>query len=106
MAVRTVRFAEFDGGACFWEYDYDDQQLRLKAWRCQNTMAFPTTCEIISTVDPTAILTRTVPAHMPGDAQIKGFEENIPVGVQNRFDITVDARGRVDGLLKRVWMGV
>lgn len=90
MAIRTKTAVEFEGGACVWQYDWDDVTLKLKAFRCTND---------------TASSTRgTLTSQSTGDSQSKvvapgeHWEMSIPTLVANRFDLRVDSHGRLDGL--------
>jgi hypothetical protein len=102
MAIRTKVIASFDDGHVVWYEDYDDAQLRITQVRCTNN------CQGHQNVDTgqldgwatKATLTvlsngRTYTATVqPGQT----LTQDIPTGAQARLDITIDARGRVNGV--------
>lgn len=90
MATQTRTIVTFNGGSCTWTYDYDDVQLRLLAIHCVNDTSFNTRGTV------------TVNSNGRTFSRLVGpnstFDQNLPSGAQTRLDITVDARGRVDGI--------
>jgi hypothetical protein len=90
MALVTQTIVEFDNGNCVWSYEYDDVALRLTRLMCTNNSAFATRGTI--TVDKNGrTFSRTVNAG-------SSLNVNIPTGPQARLEITIDSRGRVDGI--------
>lgn len=91
MATVVRNLAQFDDGKVQWSYSYNDATLRLLTFDCVNNGISQTTGTLTSQADPTATVTATV---QPGEE----LHQNVPVGVANRFDIGVDARGRLTGI--------
>lgn len=102
MAIQTKRVVEFDGGAVWWEYDYEDGATggtrRITRFRGANNcdgslhegVAWPTTGTV--TVESNGrTFTRTL---QPGDT----LDIAVPSQQQQRLDITIDDRGRVNGI--------
>ncbi len=91
MAILTKRVISFENGACFWEYDYDDVALRLIEVRCTNNGQWPTrgTFTVLSTGRTFSALVAS------GNGTLR---QTLPSQQQQRLDITVDSRGRVDGI--------
>ena len=73
------------------QIDYDDALLRLLAVRCINGGDQPASLTGFSVARPNRTFAFTFPAGQT-------TTQNVPQGANNRFDITVDARGRVDGV--------
>ncbi len=90
MATVTKNLAVFDGGNVIFELDYDDVALRLLVVRCINGTAQPDFGRATSTANG-----RTYSRTFAANATT---EQAIPTNSQNRLDITIDARGRVDGV--------
>jgi hypothetical protein len=102
MAIQTKRIVQFDGGTVFWEYDYEDGATgavrRVTQIRCTNNctgelhggVPQPTTGTLVVLANGRT-LSRTV---QPGNT----LDEAVPGQAATRLDITVDARGRVDGI--------
>lgn len=90
MALVRRTIVEFGNGSCTWSYEYDDAAQRLTRLMCANDSAAATRGSI--TVEKNGrTFSRTVAA---GDS----LDVTIPTGAQARLEITVDARGRVDGI--------
>lgn len=94
MAIQTKHVVDFDGGACFWEYDFEDGATgairRITQIRCTNNGTFNTrgTVTVQSNGRTFSQLVQ------PGNE----FSQNVPGSAQARLDITIDARGRVNGI--------
>jgi len=93
MPIVTKTAVEFDGGNVKWQYTYDDADAppHLLTVTCVNTSQFNTR------------LTATVQANGRTFSQLvrpvdSPFSQNIPTGAQTKLDISIDARGRVDGV--------
>ena len=80
-----------DGGYVEWQIDYDDARLRLTAVRCINNSTSIAWGKAVSVANPSRSYSTTFPANQTTVI-------NIPTGASQRLDITVDARGRVDGV--------
>lgn len=93
MAIVTKRLNTFSGGLCTWELDYDNVTLKLKTLRCTNNYTgWVAIGDFRSSADPTFKYTVEVTtAESP-------FTQSIPVAVQNKYNITIDANGRMDGV--------
>lgn len=102
MAIQTKRVVEFDGGAVFWEYDYEDGATggtrRITRFRGENHcdgsqhagVSWPSTGTV--TVESNGrTFSRTL---QPGQT----LDIAAPSQTQQRLDITIDARGRVNGI--------
>lgn len=92
MATQTKILASFDDGACAWELDYSDTSLKLLTIRCVNTTTATAVGEFISQADPTFRQhIEVTPAQSP-------FSQAIPINVQNKYAIGIDAHGRLTGV--------
>lgn len=103
MAIRTKVAIEWLGGAVRWEYDWDDVTLKLKAFRCFNTTDKNAkgTLTSQSTGDTVSRIVGPVQPTEPADLAIWStapFSVTIPTSVANRFNLAVDARGRLLGI--------
>lgn len=98
MAIVTKRLGSWEDGQVVWELDWDDATLKLRELRCLNTSPFVAVAECWSIADPTFRHVITVrPETSP-------FSQNIPAGVANRYDIGIDARGRLSGVDYRYYL--
>lgn len=90
MAIITRQIGQYENGTCTWSYDYDNGTLRLLRFRCVNDSPYATEGTVISqsTGD------RYTQVVQPGTT----YNQPIPPGIANRFDIGVDARGRLTGI--------
>jgi len=94
MAIQTkvLGTAYEPEGFARLEVDYDDNQLRLRVARIVNTHPTLTARATATAVsDPTRSYTLN---GLPNQTT----SVNIPTGPANRLDITIDARGRLDGV--------
>lgn len=98
MAIVTKILASFDDSRCVWELDWDNATLKLKTIRCVNTTPWSAVAEFVSIADPTFRHTVVV---RPQDSP---FSQNIPAGVANKYNIGIDARGRLIGVDYRYYM--
>jgi|ERR1041384_2976490 hypothetical protein len=91
MAIVTKNLGSSEGTS--WELDYDDNSLKLKTIRCINTMTGYVAIGVFkSQADPTfQYIIEVTTAQSP-------FEQAIPVNVQNKYNIGIDARGRLTGV--------
>lgn len=91
MALQTKILAQLveDDGTATVEIDYDDVQLRLEAVRVINGGTRPLHVDAIRTSDR-----RLYQADFPAGTTT---ELAIPKNGADRFGISVDARGRIDG---------
>lgn len=71
--------------------DYDNALLRLTLVRIVNDTNQVAQVTGTATADPTRTFTMQCPAGQTAT-------QNIPTGQANRLNITIDARGRVDGV--------
>lgn len=90
MAIVTKQLAMFDNGNVTLEIDYDDATLLLRAVRCVNNSAQP--CAYRATHLATG---RNVSGSFAAGRTVS---VNIPTNAAARMQITIDARGRVDGV--------
>jgi len=90
VAIQTKTVVEFDDGRCVWAFDYDDVNLRLTRARCTNGSAQPTK-GTVTVVSNGRTFSQVVAAG-------GSLDQAIPTGAAARLAITVDARGRVDGI--------
>jgi hypothetical protein len=103
MAIVTRHVVDFDGGTCSWEYDYDNVALRLTQIRCTNVSQYNTRA-IVTVMSNGRVFTHLVapvgtdPGTLPADGTVSPYTQNLPTGAQTRLDITIDARGRVNGI--------
>lgn len=91
MATVTKSLGSFDNGNVRFEIDYSDTLLRLLAVRCINNSTIPASATVTAVSQPTRTYTRTFAASQTTVL-------NIPTTAATRLNITVDARGRVDGV--------
>jgi len=109
MATQTKRVVDFDGGTCFWEYDYEDGSggavRRLIQIRCTNNSALGNNTRGTVTVmangrtfSELVVPAGTPAGQVPQGASVGTFSQNLPGNAQSRLEITIDARGRVDGI--------
>lgn len=90
MATQTHTLASFDDGNCTWSMQYDDVRLLITQIACVNNSAEPTRGS--ATVQATGhSFTALVDAG-------GSLTQVIPTGQANRLDLTVDSRGRPDGI--------
>lgn len=82
-----------DSGVAILEYDYDDVSLLLRAIRVRNTTPLVVEVTAVKTTDPNA--GRTVSRTYPANATTV---QNIGTGAAARINITIDSRGRMDGV--------
>lgn len=92
MAIQTKQIVAFDQGACVWEYDYDDVGMFLTALRCNNTAGQYPTRGTVTVVSNGRTRTGRVVAGNTFDTG------PLPTGAQARLGISIDSRGRVDGI--------
>lgn len=90
MAIQTKNVAEFDNGLCVWQYDWDDSLLRLTQIRCTNNSVFPTRGTIIIQKNGRSFTALVAPGG--------SLNQALPTSPAARLEITVDSRGRVNGL--------
>lgn len=90
MAVVTKQLAAFDNGNVVLEFDYDDATLLLRAVRCINNSAQP--CAYSATHLATG---RSASGTF---AAGRTASITIPTNAAARMQITIDSRGRVDGV--------
>jgi hypothetical protein len=109
MAIQTRRFVEFDNGTVWWEYDWNDQTMRLTAARASNDcpghpdpvtgqlVTWPTRMQVVSQTTGDVIEQTIYPT---GDARSPAgtWSQNIPAGQANHFGQSLDARGRLLGI--------
>lgn len=90
MATVTKQIVAFEDSTCVWSYDYDNVSFRLLAFRCVNNSPYHSE--------------GTVTSQSTGDSYTKVVDPNttydqpVSIAVANRFDIGVDARGRLTGI--------
>lgn len=124
MAIQTKRVVEFDGSAVFWEFDWNDSNLRLTQVRCTNNcdgtqhpgangnpLPLPTKLTVISqttgdvaswTVYPAGATTQPDGSALPQGANVGTLTFNVPAGQANRFGLSLDSRGRLLGIDHRI----
>jgi hypothetical protein len=88
MAIVTKPMGGFTG--ITFQVDYDDVNLRLTAIRCINTTAHACRGQVTATANGRTY-NRTFAANQT-------TELAIPTNAPARLSITVDARGRIDGV--------
>jgi hypothetical protein len=109
MAVLTKQAASFDNESCVWEYDYEDGSTggvqRLIQIRCTNNSALGNNTRGTVTVMANGrsftmlvVPTGTPAGQVPQGASLGTFSQNLPGNAQSRLGISIDERGRVDGL--------
>lgn len=91
MAIQTRTIVKFDDGKCIWTYQYDDVGLFLTNLSCDNTQGTKSTTGTATVISNGRTFNRTVAA---GGT----LSQAIPTGPAVRLGITVDGRGRVDGV--------
>lgn len=91
MAILTKTIVSFDNGACVWSYSYDDVALRLTRILCDNTGGVYNTRGTVTVISNGRTFTALV---APGGT----LDQALPTGAQTRLGITIDSRGRVDGI--------
>jgi hypothetical protein len=91
MANITKELASFENGNCVWTITYDDVSLLLTNISCTNNSSAPT--RGTATVQKNG---RTVSALVNANGDT--LNRNIPTNQANRLELTVDARGRPDGI--------
>lgn len=90
MAILTKTLAEFANGTCVWTISYDTVALVLTNVSCTNNSSEPSRATAV--VQSTGReFTTLVP---PGGT----LNQNIPTSQANKLDLTIDARGRPDGI--------
>jgi hypothetical protein len=89
MAIITKTLGNFDNGNVVFELDYDNVNLRLTALRCINNTSQAAYGQARKTSNGRAYDMR----FGPGTTVIA-----IPTQTATRLTITIDARGRVDGV--------
>lgn len=124
MATQTKRVTTFDDGQGFWEYDWNDTNLRLMQVRCTNNcdgtlhpneqgvpQPWPTKLTVISTttgdtatwtVYPAGATTQPDGSALPNGANIGSLTFTVPTGQANRFGLSLDPRGRLLGVDHRI----
>ena len=94
MATQTKIISHMNepafGGSAVIELDWSDSSFRLQAIRCINTADHAVALTARATADGTEFST-TFPANAT-------TTRNIPGGQAAKFGVTIDARGRVDGI--------
>lgn len=90
MAIATKTLGGFDDGLCRFELDYDDVNLRLTVVRCINNTAQPASAQATATANG-----RTATRIFAANSTV---ELAIPTGPTTRLDVTIDGRGRLDGV--------
>lgn len=100
MAVVTREAGSYLSGLCVWEYDYDNVTLKLREFRCKNdstqrvrgTLTSSSTGQTVSQdVDTNTTLQRAA-------GSVSWTSGIIPTNIANRFNLSVDPRGRLDGM--------
>lgn len=90
MAILTKTLGSFENGACVWTISYDDVALVLTNVSCTNNSSAPS--RGTATVQANG---RTFSALVAIGGTLN---QNIPTNQANRLDLTIDARGRPDGI--------
>lgn len=94
MAIQTKVAASFDNDACVWSYTWEDGATgavrRIVRVMCNNDGQYNTRGTLTVTSNGRTF-SRVV---APGGS----LDVAAPAQQQQRLDITVDARGRVDGI--------
>lgn len=88
MAIVTKVLGEFNGGLVRFEYDYDNNDLRVRAFRCVNNSTEAAYGQITRTSDGASHDLRFA----PGTTQI-----NIPTAPNQRVQLTLRPDGKLDG---------
>ncbi len=94
MAIQTKTLgsvSDTDGTQATLQVDYDDQLLRLTLVRVINGTGRTARVTATAVANPSRTYTLNAAPHQTST-------QNIPTGAQTRLDVTVDARGRVDGV--------
>jgi hypothetical protein len=91
IVTKTLGEAVEAAGTATLQVDYDDQRLRLSAIRIINT--HPTL-----TARLTATSTSTAATFSLDGPPNQTSVQNVPAGQASKFGVTIDSRGRLDGV--------
>jgi hypothetical protein len=90
MALVTKECASFDNGKCVWSYEYDDVGLFVTNMSCINNGNSNTRGTVVVQSNGRTFTQLVAPG--------ANFSQAIPTGAAVRLGVTIDARGRVDGI--------
>jgi hypothetical protein len=90
VALHVAPAASYASGTV-WSYEYDDVALLITRVLCDNTTAPGTTKGTATVLKNGRTYTVTVE---PGGA----LDQRLPLNQAQRFEITIDAEGRIDGV--------
>lgn len=93
MTIQTRTAVEFGGGNALWQYTYNDADSppHLLTVTCTNTSQYNTRLTAIVRSNGRTFSQLVRPVDSP-------FSQNVPTTAQTKLDISIDARGRVDGI--------
>lgn len=90
MALQTRTIVSFDNNQCVWSFEFDDVALVITRLVCVNNGPHSTRGRMTVLANGRTF-TRLV---APGGS----LDQAVPTQQATKLDITVDARGRVDGI--------
>lgn len=91
MAIQTRTLGSFDNDTCVWTIRYDDVALVLTNVSCTNNSPAPSRGSAV--VQSTG---RSFTALVAGNGGT--LNQNLPTSQAQKLDLTIDSRGRPDGI--------